>query len=578
MNEYLKIINLVDNSYFKKYILTNFLIFLGSIFEIFSIALIIPLFYFLIDIENNIFLINEFFNFTIIPSTIDTKVLVFGIIILFLIVYFIKSLYLIYLFVFSKKFINDHERFLSKKVYTNYVNSDLIKSIEKDRSKTFRNVYEVNAHSSGLESSFIINQEILTFFFLFIVIALLDLKVALILGSLSTVIIIFFNFFSKRKLKFLGEMKREIESKNFTNVIDALVSQREIKILNKETYFINEFEKIKNVMLQNTFKSSLLSYYPRFIIEFFTLSAFLIYFVFSYIQIDNIKEFIPTISFVVMSAFRVLPSINRVVSNIQNLQRTSASIHNLNKENINSKKIRIYNKDKNFNFEKFIKFSGIEFSYNEKQTVLKNLNLTINKGDRIGIFGSSGSGKTTFLNLLLGLVKPTKGNVKIDNKFDLHENSTTWHKKLGFVPQRAYMQNTSVTKNIAFGVNEELIEKDKINSLIKFCKIDEFASNKEAADKIFIGDDGNKISGGQAQRIGIARGLYRDSEVLVFDEATNSLDEKNEREILVNLTNKISKNKTIIIVSHHEENLKKYCNKVYQIKNGEFEVISNNIH
>ena len=178
----------------------------------------------------------------------------------------------------------------------------------------------------------------------------------------------------------------------------------------------------------------------------------------------------------------------------------------------------------------------------------------------MGIFGPSGSGKTTFINLCLGLIKPTDGEIIIDNKFDLFENSSLWHKILGFVPQRIFMKNDNITKNIAFAVENELIDEKKINNLIKLCNLNTLVENKEKGDHIFIGDDAAKISGGQAQRIGIARGLYKNPDFLILDEATNNLDQKNEEEIMFRIKNFLKKEKkTAIISSHNLEILKKNC-------------------
>jgi len=249
------------------------------------------------------------------------------------------------------------------------------------------------------------------------------------------------------------------------------------------------------------------------------------------------------------------------------LRKNSASIINIYKENVKSKSNKIFNKDKNFNFNDSLKFKNVIFSYDKNKNILQNINLEIKKGEVIGIFGSSGSGKTTFINLCLGLIKPTSGKILIDNNFDLFENSTLWHKILGFVPQKIFMKNDNITKNIAFAVEDELIDFERINYLIELSNLKSFVKDKESADKIIIGDDAVKISGGQAQRIGIARGLYKNPEFLILDEATNNLDEKNEREIMTNLTKILKKhNKTGIISSHNYEVLKKNCDYILSFK------------
>ena len=373
----------------------------------------------------------------------------------------------------------------------------------------------------------------------------------------------FFYFFTKKKLKFLGEKKREIESQNFTNILDALGSLKEIKIFQKENFFVTEFRKLKIIILNNNFKSDFFSFYPRFIIEFLVLSAFVIYFVFMYVDLKDLDSVIPKIIFLIMAVFRILPGINRIITNNQNLRKNSASIINIHKEKVKSKIIKLFNKDKNFVFNDSLKFNKVNFNYDNGKKVFKDTNLKINKGEIVGIFGPSGSGKTTFINLCLGLIKPSSGEIIIDNKFDLFENSYLWHKILGFVPQRIFMKNDNITKNIAFAVENELIDEKKINNLIKFCNLDTFVENKEKGDYFFIGDDAVKISGGQAQRIGIARGLYKNPDFLILDEATNNLDQKNEEEIMFKINNFLKKEKkTAIISSHNLEILRKNCDYI----------------
>ena len=563
MGDYLKTIKLIEKKFFKKYIFINFLISLGSIFELLSIGLIIPLFYFLQNIENNIFKINDFFGYDLIQDSFNRTNLILLIILLFLLIYLIKSIYLVFLYIYTKRFGINHEEFLAQNVYSNYVYSDFIESTHKDKSKTFRNIHEVAAHTSCLQAAFVINQEILTFFFIFLSIFFIDPKIGLILSLASVFIVLFFYFSTKKRLKFLGEKKREIESQNFTNVLDALGSLKEIKIFQKENFFVTEFRKLKIIILNNNFKSEFYSFYPRFIIEFLVLSAFVIYFVFMYVDLKDLDSVIPKIIFLIMAVFRILPGINRIITNSQNLRKNSASIINIHKEKVKSKTIKLFIKDKNFVFNDSLKFNKVNFNYDNGKKVFKDINLKINKGEIVGIFGPSGSGKTTFINLCLGLIKPTDGEIIIDNKFDLFENSFLWHKILGFVPQRIFMKNDNITKNIAFAVENELIDEKKINNLIKLCNLNTLVENKEKGDHIFIGDDAAKISGGQAQRIGIARGLYKNPDFLILDEATNNLDQKNEEEIMFRIKNFLKKEKkTAIISSHNLEILKKNCDYI----------------
>tara|TARA_Y100000816_G_C26104662_1_gene586560 strand:+ start:1954 stop:3699 length:1746 start_codon:yes stop_codon:yes gene_type:complete len=580
MKDYLNAIKLLEKKYFKKYIFTNLLIIIGSIFELLSLSLIIPLFYFLGDIENKIIKINNFIGYELISDDISRGNIIYILIFLFIFFYFIKSIIITFVFILTKKFVNNHEQILAEKVYSNYVFIDFIKSIKKNEAAKFRNIHEVSAHSLCLQSTFIINQEILTSIFIFLAITVIDPYIGLSLLVLSIFLIFSFNFFTKKKLTFLGEKKRELDAKNFRNIVDALNSLKEIKIFHKENFFVKEFSRIKKITLNNQFENDIFSFYPKILIELFVLSTFVIYFVITFIEIDisNINSIIPKVVFLVIAAFRVLPSINRIILNVQLLKKNSASINNIYREKFETKIIKNILSEKNVSFKKEITFNNVNFGYESDQTVLRDVNLSIKKGEIVGIYGSSGSGKTTFINLFLALLKPSKGSIKIDDKHELFENSFSWHKLISFVPQKIFTQNTNITKNIAFGVPDDLINEDKINQSIKISNLENFVANTHEANQVYIGDKAERISGGQAQRIGIARSIYKNPEILILDEATNNLDEKNEYEIISNLRKYFKeKNNTIIISSHNLDLLRNFCDEILFFNNKVIKKLNNNL-
>ncbi len=564
--DYFQTIRLLEKKYFKKYIFTNLIILAGSFLELISIGLIIPLFYFLGDIDKNILIINNFFSNQIIPEDTNRGFLIILSVFLFLIFYLMKSLSLVRIFMLTKRFINNYEQILSEKVYANYIYSDYFQSITKKESIKFRNIHEVQAYSICLQSILTINQEILTALFILSTILVIDFNIGISILLLGLILILSFNFFTRRKLIRLGEKRRELESKNFSNIVDALHSIKEIKIFQKENYFLKEFGKIKKTTLENDFKDSVFSFYPKIIIELLVLSFLMIYFVTIFVgtNLEDLNSMLPNLVFLVVAAFRILPSINRIILNIQILKKNSASIQNINREKIELKSRENKNSIENISFKNDITFRDVSFSYNNEKEILKNINIKIKKGEIIGIFGASGSGKTTFINLLLGLLKPSKGKITIDSEKELFRNSQNWQKLLGFVPQKIFMQNTSVTRNIAFAQDENLISETKINEAIKISNLSDFVKDKENGDKISIGDNAIKISGGQAQRIGIARSYYKNPEILILDEATNNLDEQNENEIILNLKNYFNKhNRTMIISSHNLEMLRNNCDQIF---------------
>ena len=218
-----------------------------------------------------------------------------------------------------------------------------------------------------------------------------------------------------------------------------------------------------------------------------------------------------------------------------------------------------------FNFNNSINFKNVSFSYPKKSGILKDINLTILKNSVVGIKGETGSGKSTIIKLLMKLLEPTKGNIEIDG-VNLSLLGRSWQNKIGYIPQNFYILNDTILENIIFSEENSLADEKKLRNILKISELENVVNNLPDKINTIVGPSGKQISGGQAQRLAIARALYQDKEILIFDEATNSLDEKTESQILKNIQNyKI--NKTIIIMSHNSKVLEK-CDKVFHIENG----------
>ena len=239
-------------------------------------------------------------------------------------------------------------------------------------------------------------------------------------------------------------------------------------------------------------------------------------------------------------------------------------------EKLSFKKNKIKKSEKEIDFKNEIKFENIRFSYkkkpiNEKDFIIRDLNLKILKGSSIGIFGRSGEGKSTFLDLLMGFLSSHSGNIFID-EIKLNECSENWQQKIFSVPQDIFIKNDTIKKNIALFEENEKIDVDKIYKILEIVNLDQIVNGLKNKIDTVIGDGGLKLSGGQKQRISIARGLYYKPEVLIFDESTNSLDTYNENLIVSNILKNL-KSTTIIWVSHRKEIFKNF-NKLYEMKNG----------
>ena len=347
---------------------------------------------------------------------------------------------------------------------------------------------------------------------------------------------------------------------------EGLGSIRDILIGNFQSQYIKNFEK-SDLRLRKALASiQILTYSPKFIVEL--IFIFLISITAYYLAImpEGIMRYFPIFITYVVAGQRMLPHFQSIYNNISLVKSgkdTLLSVLDLvnsgNDKIIGSKDLKI------IFFRKEIIFKNVFFSY-EQKSVINNINLTIQKGSKIGIVGATGNGKSTFLDLLMGLLMPTKGKIMIDDKVLLRENLLSWQKNISHVPQNIFLSDASVSENIAFGIPSQSINLSLVEESAKIANLNKVINSWPDKYNTSIGEKGMQISGGERQRVGIARAMYRKSQILVLDEATNALDTKTELEI-INSIFKFNSNLTIFIVSHRREILKD-CDTIIEFYNG----------
>jgi ABC-type multidrug transport system fused ATPase/permease subunit len=283
---------------------------------------------------------------------------------------------------------------------------------------------------------------------------------------------------------------------------------------------------------------------------------------------SNVDEIVIVLGLFTAAAFRLMPSVNRVLSAFQNLRFALPAINNLygeftritehaNKRNTHAEIL---------NFDNEIKLKNISFNYPGNETsVLKNMNITINKGATIGFIGTTGAGKSTLVDTILGLLTPTDGEILIDD-INIQDNLRGWQNHIGYVPQHIYITDDTIRRNIAFGLSNEKINDDSIWESIRSSQLEEFINELPDGLDTILGEQGVRLSGGQRQRIGIARSLYHSPDILVLDEATSSLDTATERDVMDTIKG-LHGQKTIIIVAHRLSTVED-CDWLYRLEKG----------
>jgi ABC-type multidrug transport system fused ATPase/permease subunit len=558
MKKYLKIFDVAQIEKGEKFKFC-FFIFISTILEIVSIAMIIPIIGIIVNdqkIDLGSFL---FFNF----NTHTEDILpIFCLMIIF--VFLLKFIFLFYFSYWRASFIFNINKKLSLKLFKKYINQDYLFFAYTDNSLIVRNLTSVQNFVRNIDALSGLITELIIIFGFFLVLLFYNFGATIILTFLFlTVGLIFGKIVGNLTIK-IGKKSFDATQKVLQTINQSFYGIREIKLYALEEKFINFFENSVNKYSNSLITYEFIQPLSKIIFEFVAVMLIIgTIIIFNYLKFPG-NEIIIFVSLLAATGFKMLPSYNKIINSLNHLKFYYPLTKMMQKEL--GRKI-YFKKDDNKKhgnkivFNKTIELKKINFSYKRKK-ILKNISLKINKFDKIGIIGETGSGKTTLINLILGLIRNDKGiyvdNLKIDN---FQKN---WRTKIGFVPQSVYLLNDSIEKNILFGNNSK-----NVKTLLQVCKVAQITEKGKSISKLLkknVGENGSKLSGGQKQRVAIARALYNNPEMLVFDEPSSSLDDKTES-LLISDLKKACKKKTMFLITHRKKMLE-LCNIVYKMEDG----------
>ena len=451
----------------------------------------------------------------------------------------------------------------SRKLYLSYLSKPYKFHINNNASNLAQNL------SDSLKSTVVVMAYaniikdiiLLTFIFCVIYIATPNEFLKIILFTILPTLILFMTI--KNKLKKLGKIGRNFRLAAHKSLIEGFSNIKYILIKNSKKIFLKDYyKKQQTSQKQDTFLA-IFNILPRIIIELACLSFVILFIIINVNLSDSINSFLPTLTLIVVAAVRIIPALGQISVNSNSIKFQSYTVDRINSEILNWKKEKKNEIDKSKiqkiqKFNKKISLRNITFSYVQEKPVIKNLSIDLTKNQKIGISGPSGSGKTTVTDIILGLLKPDKGEVICD-EVNINEDINGWRKLISFVPQNIILLDDTIENNISFNFDNKEINKDRYNMALKVSGLDKVIDQFPQKDQTRIGFFANKISGGQKQRIGIARALYEEKPILILDEATNSLDKSSENIIIDML---FKSNQTIILVSHDLDLIKKCDNKL----------------
>ncbi len=551
----------LGNNNIYKLLLIILLNLFQTMLEIISLGLIIPIMSAIIepDLTKGPKFISFLYEFFGTKNNIDfLKILL---LILFSI-YTLKLVLSIFFKYIHVKFQFSLVRFVTIKIIKKYLNIDYEHFLKNKSSKMISTVY--NEGSSFIDwyisPLIVIISEVI---FVASVLALLlyvDVVSTLVIVSMFLLFAIIFLLSTRSKIQKWGKDRQSLAENLLKNLSEIFDGIKVIKIFQKENFFLEVFSKNQKNMQSLLQKNDVVLFLPRVMLEYLVLISIMIVLLIAISSGSDLSNKIPIIALYAAAALKLIPSASKIMVSFQNLKFGAPTITRVYEE------IRIENKFRenqiiNNDF-KSIKFENISYSYNNDQNIIEDTSITINKGEFIGIKGLSGSGKTTILNIILGLIAPKNGKIFVDEK-NVTDSYSNFRNLFSLVSQDVFLFDGSVAKNVALEFDKKDIDENKLRNALSLSQLENFIKSAKNNLDTDVGEKGISISGGQKQRISIARALYRGSKILVLDEATSNLDLETEEKLIHSLSSLKGK-KTIIYVTHRVSSLK-LCDKIYTI-------------
>lgn len=480
----------------------------------------------------------------------------------------LKNIAVVYLYRFERDYIYSLYKHLSQRLYESYYRKGLGFIKHSNTAILTRNVNVVSLifATNILKPIATIIGEGLLMLLMFVALVLYSPIIALIAVGLFLPIVALFYFSMRKRLNTIGDRENVAQRAKGRIVAETFRGYADIEINNAFPLTKNNFNKAIDEAVKLRKEYATIGMLPQMFTEVgLAIGLTVIIIVSLYSSSDNL---VILLGIFAIAGVRLLPSLRTIMASWSSIRYNRYTIDTLREADIHEEQTTAPVTAERFNFERSIELRDLEFKFEDSDTPLfSNLSFTINKGERVGITGASGVGKTTLFNIILGLYRPTSGAIYIDGEKLSEENIRKWQNSIGYVSQSVFIADSTLVENIALGCDSDSIDLERIRQVIELADLTEFVSSLPNGIDSRIGEQGSKISGGQRQRIGIARALYKNSDILFFDEATSSLDNKTEENINNAIQNLSMKNAslTIVIIAHRESSLE-YCDRIITLE------------
>ncbi len=549
-------------------------ILIGAFVELLGVSAVMPL----INVAMEPDKIGEKWYFVLISQYTGisdaNQMLVFLALVL-IVIYVLKNVYVTMMYSLQYRFVYNNQQRLSVRMMKSYMQQDYLFHVSKNVAEFQRNI------TSDVNGFFTVALNVLQFLAEFsvsvvLVIFLLvqDWVSTLAVASLLFLFMFFFTIFFKKVLVRIGEESRQANVLVTKWLFQAFSGVKEIKVANKESFFISNYDQNYKDCARIQRQQSILTYLPKPVMETVCICSLMIAMIIKIVVVkSDIASFVTTLSVFAVAAFRMLPSFNKITGYISGMMFNKPAIDSVYRdlreiEQLMAQRTADDGGGVRAVFDDAIHLNNVSFRYPESERwILNRASLELRKNTSTALIGASGAGKTTAADLILGILDPQEGCITIDDT-DIKTCMGSWHEQVGYIPQTIYLMDDSIRANIAFGIPETEIDDTAIEKALQEAQLDTFVHALPDGLNTMIGDRGVKLSGGQRQRIGIARALYRNPSVLVLDEATSALDNETEKEVMEAIDG-LHGTRTLIVIAHRLSTIKK-CDKIYEVGNGGF--------
>ncbi|WP_234571614.1 ABC transporter ATP-binding protein [Rhodohalobacter sp. 614A] len=503
--------------------------------------------------------------------TTPYRLALFGAAVLFSI-YLLKNLFMVFYNYLNSKYMMNRVLYLQNRIFKAYMSSPYTFFISRNSSELLRNINsEINKIIDGTLKPAL-------------TISLNGIMTIVIIGGLIVVeplitgigILLFGGFsylflrLTKKSISFYGSESLAHRRSMTKAILEGLQGFKDAKVLKREMYFLNEYDSHAKTHRAYDLKRSVLNSLPRQILEMISLTGILFIAVMLVLQGREMTTIVPMIALFGAAVMKIRPSIFAIIDDINKLRYNFYSVDAVYDDltYLESQKYQLSDirEDQKLALKNEIRIEDLEFSYpNERKPAVRNINLTIPKNRAVAFVGPSGVGKTTLVDVILGLLEPQKGKITVDG-LDIFENLDAWQKNIGYIPQFIYLLDDTIRRNICFGIPDDEVDEERLKTALETAQLAEFVQTLNKGVDTIVGERGIRLSGGQRQRIGIARALYNNPQVLIMDEATSALDNITEK-VLIRAIERLRGDKTIIMIAHRLTTVQN-CDTIYMMKDG----------